>query len=88
MTITVSNLNLYFDVKKMIKYNYSLNNNIITLNLPVENSIDKIKVNIEIDNINSFKVKKMFVSKQTHVLLCFSGGPGPVPISFPGTDPR
>ena len=64
MTITVSNLNLYFDVKKMIKYNYSLNNNIITLNLPVENSIDKIKVNIEIDNINSFKVKKMFVSKQ------------------------
>tara|TARA_R110000824_G_scaffold181182_1_gene361933 strand:- start:1570 stop:1806 length:237 start_codon:yes stop_codon:yes gene_type:complete len=67
MTITVSNLNLYFDVKKMIKYNYSLNNNIITLNLPVENSIDKIKVNIEIDNINSFKVKKMFVSKQTNV---------------------
>ena len=67
MTITVSNLNLYFNSEKMIKYGYSLNNNIITLNLPVENSVDKKKVNIEIDNINSFKVKKMFVSKQTHV---------------------
>ena len=65
MTITVSNLNLYFDVKKMIKYNYSLNNNIITLNLPVENSIDKIKVNIEIDNINNFEVKKcLYLTKK------------------------
>ena len=72
MTITVSNLNLYFDVKKMIKYNYSLNNNIITLNLPIENSVDKIKVNIEIDNINSFKVKKMFVSKQKIVKKKYS----------------
>ena len=67
MTITVSNLNLYFDVKKMIKYNYSLNNNIITLNLPIKNSVDKIKVNIEIDNINNFEVKKMFVSNKKDV---------------------
>ena len=67
MTITVSNLNLYFDRKKMIKYGYSLNNNIITLNLPIKNSVDKIEVKIEIENIHNFEVKKMFVSNKKDV---------------------
>ena len=64
MTITVSNLNLYFNSEKMIKYGYRLNNNIITLNLPIKNSVDKIEVKIEIENIYNFEVKKMFVSNK------------------------
>ena len=64
MTITVSNLNLYFNSEKMIKYGYRLNDNIITLNLPIKNSVDKIEVKIEIENIYNFEVKKMFVSNK------------------------
>ena len=67
MTITVSNLNLYFNSKQMIKYGYRLNDNIITLNLPIKNSVDKIEVKIEIENIYNFEVKKMFVSNKKDV---------------------
>ena len=72
MTIRVSQTSLNFDINKMIKYNYSMLDNIINFDIPIEGTIDKIKVNIEIDNINSFKVKKMFVSKQKIVKKKYS----------------
>ena len=41
--------------------------NIINFDVPVEGTKKTIQIKIEIENIFSFKVKKMFVSKQTHV---------------------
>ena len=55
------------DRQKMIEYNYSMLDNIITLDIPVENTKNKIQVKIEIENIYSYKVKKMFISKQKKV---------------------
>ena len=60
------------DRQKMIEYNYSMLDNIITLDIPVENTKNKIQVKIEIENINSFKIKKMFVSKQKKVTKEYS----------------
>ena len=60
------------DRQKMIEYNYNMLDNIITLDIPVENTKNKIQVKIEIENIYSYKVKKMFVSKQKKVTKEYS----------------
>ena len=60
------------DRQKMIEYNYSMLDNIITLDIPVENTKNKIQVKIEIENIYSYKVKKMFISKQKKVTKEYS----------------
>tara|TARA_R110001583_G_scaffold55892_1_gene169450 strand:+ start:136 stop:387 length:252 start_codon:yes stop_codon:yes gene_type:complete len=72
MTITNMFSSFSLDKQKMIEYNYSLLDNMITLDIPVENTKNKIQVKIEIENINSFKIKKMFVSKQKKVTKEYS----------------
>ena len=72
MAITNMFLSFSLDRQKMIEYNYSLLDNMITLDIPVENTKNKIQVKIEIENINSFKIKKMFVSKQKKVTKEYS----------------
>lgn len=72
--MTIKNMNTRFslDKQKMIEYNYSMLDNIITLDIPIENTKNKIQIKIEIENINSFKIKKMFVSKQKKVTKEYS----------------
>ena len=65
-------LSFSLDRQKMIEYNYSMLNNIITLDIPIESTKNKIQIKIEIENINSFKIKKMFVSKQKKVTKEYS----------------
>ena len=60
-------LSFSLDRQKMIEYNYSMLNNIITLDIPIESTKNKIQIKIEIENIYSYKVKKMFISKQKKV---------------------
>ena len=72
MTITNMFLSFSLDRQKMIEYGYGMLDNIITLDIPVENTKNKIQVKIEIENINSFKIKKMFVSKQKKVTKEYS----------------
>ena len=50
------------DKQNIIKYGLGLKNNVFTLNIPIENTSDTIKLNIEVNNINEFKIKKIFVS--------------------------
>tara|TARA_Y100001937_G_scaffold82110_1_gene111122 strand:+ start:123 stop:356 length:234 start_codon:yes stop_codon:yes gene_type:complete len=50
------------DKQNIIKYGLGLKNNVFTLNIPVENTTDTIPLKIEVNNINEFKIKKIFVS--------------------------
>ena len=50
------------DKQNIIKYGLGLKNNVFTLNIPVENTGDTIPLKIEVNNINEFKIKKIFVS--------------------------
>ena len=50
------------DKQNIIKYGLGLKNNVFTLNIPVENTSDTIPLKIEVNNINEFKIKKIFVS--------------------------
>ena len=65
-------LSFSLDRQKMIEYGYGMLDNIITLDIPIENTKNKIQIKIEIENINSFKIKKMFVSKQKKVTKEYS----------------
>lgn len=50
------------DKQNIIKYGLGLKNNVFTLNIPIENTSDTIPLKIEVNNINEFKIKKIFVS--------------------------
>ena len=50
------------DKQNIIKYGLGLKNNVFTLNIPVENTTDTIPLKIEVNNINEFKIKNIFVS--------------------------
>ena len=50
------------DKQNIIKYGLGLKNNVFTLNIPIENTTDTIPLKIEVNNINEFKIKKIFVS--------------------------
>ena len=50
------------DKQNIIKYGLGLKNNVFTLNIPVENTSVTIPLKIEVNNINEFKIKKIFVS--------------------------
>ena len=50
------------DKQNIIKYGLGLKNNVFTLNIPVENTSDTIPLKIEVNNINEFKIKNIFVS--------------------------
>ena len=50
------------DKQNIIKYGLGLKNNVFTLNIPIENTTDTIPLKIEVNNINEFKIKNIFVS--------------------------
>jgi len=50
------------DKQNIIEYGLGLKNNVFTLNIPVENTTDTVPLKIEVNNINEFKIKKIFVS--------------------------
>ena len=54
------------DKQNIIKYGLGLKNNVFTLNIPIENTTDTIPLKIEVNNINEFKIKNIFVSKVNH----------------------
>ena len=47
------------NAKSMTKYGYELLNNVYTLKVPIKNSKDKVKLSIEVDNINANFVKSI-----------------------------
>ena len=54
------------DKQNIIKYGLGVKNNVFTLNIPVENTTDTIPLKIEVNNINEFKIKNIFVSNVNH----------------------
>lgn len=52
-------LSINLNAKSMIKYGYGLLNNVYTLKIPIKNSKDKVKLSIEVDNINANFVKSI-----------------------------
>ena len=54
------------DKQNIIKYGLGLKNNVFTLNIPIENTTDTIPLKIEVNNINEFKIKNIFVSNVNH----------------------
>ena len=61
-------LKLNLNRELCFEYNYGIQNNILHLDVPIENSEKTITVNFEIKDImglNGFDIKKMFVSKKT-----------------------
>ena len=50
------------DKQNIIKYGLSLRDNLFSLNVPIDETNKTVKLNIEVNNINEFKIKKIFVS--------------------------
>jgi hypothetical protein len=50
------------DKQNIIKYGLSLRDNLFSLNVPIDKTNKTVKLNIEVNNINEFKIKKIFVS--------------------------
>ena len=50
------------DKQNIIKYGLSLRDNLFSLNAPIDETNKSVKLNIEVNNINEFKIKKIFVS--------------------------
>ncbi len=57
-----SKLQFTISTKNLIKYGYGLRDNIITLTVPTVNPNIEVKLRVEIESINTFKIKNMFVS--------------------------
>lgn len=57
-----SKLQFTISTKNLIKYGYGLQDNIITLTVPTVNPNIEVKLRVEIESINTFKIKNMFVS--------------------------
>ena len=55
---------LTLPVKMAVKHHYGLLNNVIHMDIPIKNTDDKITINIEVDNINSMEIKKMYATKR------------------------
>ena len=59
-------LRINLNIKLAYELNYGIQNNILSLSVPIENSDKKIKVNFQIINIlssNGYNIKKVFVSE-------------------------
>ena len=59
-------LRINLNRKLSYELNYGIQNNILSLSVPIENSQKKIKVNFQIINIlssNGYNIKKVFVSE-------------------------
>jgi|TARA_R100000353_G_scaffold110825_1_gene79486 hypothetical protein len=50
------------DKQNIIKYGLSLRDNLFSLDVPIDETNKTVKLNIEVNNINEFKIKKIFVS--------------------------
>ena len=50
------------DKQNIIKYGLSLRDNLFSLDVPIDGTNKTVKLNIEVNNINEFKIKKIFVS--------------------------
>ena len=57
---------LIIPVDVALKHQYGLLNNVIHMDIPLENTQDTIVVNIEVENINSMAIKKIYANKKTH----------------------
>ena len=57
-----SKLQFTISTKNLIKYGYGLKDNIITFTIPTVNPNIEVNLKVEIENINTFKIKNMFVS--------------------------
>ena len=53
---------LTLPVKMAFKYQYGLLNNVVHMDIPMGNTA--ITLNIEVDNINSMEIKKMYATKR------------------------
>ena len=52
------------DKQNIIKYGLSLRDNLFSLDVPIDETNKTVKLNIEVNNINEFKIKKIFVSNE------------------------
>ena len=52
------------DKQNIIKYGLSLRDNLFSLDVPIDETNKTVKLNIEVNNINEFKIKKIFVSNK------------------------
>ena len=50
------------DKQNIIKYGLSLRDYLFSLDVPIDETNKTVKLNIEVNNINEFKIKKIFVS--------------------------
>ena len=50
------------DKQNIIKYGLSLRDNLFSLDVPIDETNKTVKLNIEVNNISEFKIKKIFVS--------------------------
>ena len=57
-----SKLQFTISTKNLIKYGYGLKDNIITFTIPTVNPNIEVNLKVEIESINKFKIKNMFVS--------------------------
>ena len=57
-----SKLQFTISTKNLIKYGYGLQDNIITFTIPTVNPDIQVELKVEIESINTFKIKNMFVS--------------------------
>ena len=57
-----SKLQFTISTRDLIKYGYGLQDNIITFTVPTVNPNIQAELKVEIESINTFKIKKMFVS--------------------------
>tara|TARA_R100000700_G_C3118201_1_gene108333 strand:- start:336 stop:590 length:255 start_codon:yes stop_codon:yes gene_type:complete len=57
-----SKLQFTISTKDLIKYGYGLKDNIITFTVPTVNPNIQAELRVEIESINTFKIKNMFVS--------------------------
>ena len=57
-----SKLQFTISTKDLIKYGYGLQDNIIRFTIPTVNPNIQAELRIEIESINTFKIKNMFVS--------------------------
>ena len=53
---------LTLPVKMAVKHHYGLLNNVVHMDIPMGNTA--ITLNIEVDNINSMEIKKMYATKR------------------------
>ena len=57
-----SKLQFTISTKNLIKYGYGLQDNIIRFTIPTVNPDIQVELKVEIESINTFKIKNMFVS--------------------------